>query len=248
MNKNIVISNSKGGAGKSTVSAFLAMISSNSGLKTIMIDSGWQRHSTKVFLHDEQISKNLLDGLKNKKILKECVYTINEKLDIIPATINMNNFSDEFSNITGDKKNLIFKTVLDPTLSNYDICVFDTESSLGALTRNALVLADIIIIPIRDGDCIVEAEKLLQTIDDMQQLYPNHMFVSKIFIFPVIKPFLSRDYNQILNEAKRTLKHDFLMPVKYHSALYTSNSKKAFNREGKAYKDYEKSLQGAWII
>lgn len=243
MNKNIVVSNSKGGAGKSTVSEYLALISSRAGKKTLLIDAGYQRHSSNAFLSDEQIKHNLLDGLRNKRLMPKCVYNISENLDLIPATINLNNFSDEFGNIQEYQKELIFKTVLSPTLAHYSNCIFDTESSLGVLTRNALIMANVLIIPIVDKYSVDEALKLLETLETLKESYGDFMNLEKIYVLPVMKRFLSMDYIKILNIARREIREAFLLPVKYHSQIFLGDNKTLFDIRGGVYKDYKKSLE-----
>lgn len=235
----IVIANSKGGAGKSVTSIMLSEISKRLGLKTLLIDAGYQRHSTLHFLKDHPgIDKyNLLTALLDKETMRKSIYRVHDNLDVIPATVRLADFSEYF-NI--DRKDLIFTAMLAKEIDKYDVCIFDTESSLSPLTRNSLIIADILIIPIWDRGSVDEAVKLMTIMDDLAGAYTKYMHVQKTFILPVMQRTFNFDMKKILNYAKESISADlFLRPVKFHRDIFLGND----YTMGPAFNDYKKSLE-----
>lgn len=233
----VVISNSKGGVGKSISSIFIAELSSRLGKSTLLVDAGYQATTSNHFLNGDlaiRQDKNLLRALIGDIKPKDSVVKIKENLDLIPGVIDLTDFTDH---VKIKDKDLIIKAVMKTVFNQYNNVIFDTESSLGSLTRNVYHVADIAVIPVYDAKSIDEARK---TADNIIALNSN---IEKMFILPVMKRTLSRSFSKILSQAHEKLNDiEFLHPIGYFKEIYEGDVNKAV--AGKAMKDYEKSIGG----
>lgn len=211
----VVITNSKGGVGKSVSSIFVAELSARLGKNTLMVDAGYQATTSNHFLNGDlavRQNKNLLRALMGDIKPKDSVVKIKENLDIIPGIIDLTDFTDH---VKIKDKDLVIKAVMKSVFDKYENVIFDTESSLGSLTRNVYHVADIAIIPIYDSKSIDEAQK---TADNIEALNSN---IKKMYILPVMKRTLSRSFAKILRQAYEKLDGiDFLMPIMYYKEIY----------------------------
>jgi cellulose biosynthesis protein BcsQ len=229
------VANSKGGAGKSTLSIAMSLIYSSRG-RTLLIDSGYQCACTQYFLSNNNDIKNynLLETLIDKKKLKKSIFKISDTLDIIPATIRLNDFASHFKTKDID---LLFRAVLSPTLLTYDYIVIDTESTLNALTRNALIIADYILIPFLDARSVTEAQTVIENMKVILSTYGDFMNLKNIYIVPVARK-LNIDYHKVLKKARQELsRYKILKPVKYDSRIFHGGA-----ITGRALASYKKSI------
>lgn len=233
----IVISSSKGGVGKSVSSIFVAELSSRMGKNTLLVDAGYQATTSNYFLNNDyelRKEKNLFNVLIGNIKPKDSIIKIKENLSLIPGFIDLTDFSDH---VKIKDKDLIIKAVFSKVFNDYDNVIFDTESSLGSLTRNVYHVAEIAVIPIYDSKSIDEARK---TIDNIIALNSN---IKKTYILPVMKRMLSRSFSKILAQAKEKLDDiDFLQPIMYYKDIFEGDMEKAVS--GKAIANYEKSVGG----
>lgn len=233
----VVITNSKGGVGKSVSSIFVAELSAKLGKNTLMVDAGYQATTSNHFLNGDisvRQDKNLLRAIVGDIKPKDSIVRIKDNLDIIPGIIDLTDFTDH---VKIKDKDMVVKAVMRSVFDKYENVIFDTESSLGSLTRNVYHVADIAIIPIYDSKSIDEAQK---TADNIDALNSN---IRKMYILPVMKRTLSRSFAKILRQAHEKLNGiEFLMPILYYKEIYEGDVNKAVS--GKAMINYEKSIGG----
>lgn len=232
----IMITNSKGGVGKSVSSIFAAELSSRMGKNTLIVDAGYQATTSNFFLDNDiaiRKDKNLLHALTGTIKPKDAIVQIRENLALIPGEINMADFADH---IKIKDKDLIVKATLSTIFSKYENVIFDSESNLGSLTRNIFNVADVAVFPVYDGTSVIEARK---TADNIAALSSS---IKKMYVLPVMKRRFSRVFSEILNDAKNKL-HDieFLPPISYYNDLYKGDYNKAVY-SGKAINEYKKSI------
>jgi len=142
--KTILISNRKGGVGKSTTAVNLSAYFSKNGYKVLLIDLDTQSHLQfglglkKKFKRG--MHKLFLDGDVQGVVQK----TDFENLYFIPANIN-------FDTSKLDPSTDTLKNILDmiKIMYEYDICIIDTPPTSDVLLNNALYASDYVIVPMQ---------------------------------------------------------------------------------------------------
>jgi len=147
MNKIIAISNEKGGVAKTTTTLSLGASVAELGNRVLLIDLDAQANLTLALGFEpgesEKTSSEVL--LDNVPLLEACKKTGVPNVDLVPSSSRIET-SEQFlpmrTNYTGIL-NEAFKAGSLP----YDYIIMDCPPALGAITKNALAAADMLIIP-----------------------------------------------------------------------------------------------------
>lgn len=141
--KKIVITNQKGGVGKSTTALNLGFGLINKGYKVLFIDLD-QQGNLSFSLNANFNDYNLLELLTdNNKDIRDFIQHFDE-FDVVsshPALASAD------LKITEIGKEYRLKEVLASIEQDYDYCIIDTPPSLGVLNINAMVVGDYAIVP-----------------------------------------------------------------------------------------------------
>jgi chromosome partitioning protein len=149
LSRIIALVNQKGGVGKSTTAVNLGAALGVQGHRVLVVDSDPQGNTTTGF----GIDKSLLRGDVYTVLMQEAttedviVKTEIEKLDLVPATINL--AGAEIELVSGLSRETRLRAALRPIASRYDFVLIDCPPSLGLLTINALTAAEEIVIPVQ---------------------------------------------------------------------------------------------------
>lgn len=156
------VTNQKGGIGKSTTAQNIgAGLNSIYKKRVLLIDLDPQENLSLATGSRKIAGKNILEVLRGNVQAEDCIQTIREGLDIIPATIDLYNADKEFAGaIAGGKK---LKRGIASIKDRYDYIIIDTPPALGVLTVNALTVADKVVIPAQADLFSLEAIKQLRT-------------------------------------------------------------------------------------
>ncbi|HEY1057516.1 MAG TPA: ParA family protein [Limnobacter sp.] len=174
-----VVFNQKGGVGKSTITANLAAIAANAGLKTLLIDLDPQGNSTQYITGQggealEYSLADLFDQALNFKIrpkqasefISETPY---ENLDVLASHPAL-----EELQVKLESRYKIFKLreALDELGSRYDRIYIDTPPALNFFSRSALIAANSVLVPF---DCDEFSRRALYNLlDSLNEIRADH--------------------------------------------------------------------------
>ena len=171
----IVVTNQKGGVGKSTTCENLGIGLAMEGKKVLLVDTdpqgsltismGWQQP-------DElptTLSTLMQKAMNDQPIQPgEGILHHAEGVDLIPANIELAGLEVALVNSMNREKML--KQVLESAKREYDFILLDCMPSLGMLTINALAAADTTLIPVQAQYLSAKGlEQLLQTVGKVRR-------------------------------------------------------------------------------
>ena len=145
MAKIIAIINQKGGVGNTTTVDAICSGLSKKGCKVLSIDLDSQCNYSFTTGIAEGASNNALDVLSKKKGIDECVRKT-DRGDVVPSSPSLVSIDMHIPYHVPDRL-LRLKSALEKVSGKYDYIVIDTPPGLGTLTLNALIAADICVVP-----------------------------------------------------------------------------------------------------
>ncbi|MEZ4358357.1 MAG: AAA family ATPase [Eubacteriales bacterium] len=145
----IAIANQKGGVGKTTTAINLSACIADCGKRVLLLDCDPQGNSTSGLGIDKaEVEKSAYDILLNDVDIKDTIlHTVQERLDIVPANINL--VGAEIELVPVMAREYILKKALETLKDEYDYAFIDCPPSLGLLTVNSLCAANKILVPIQ---------------------------------------------------------------------------------------------------
>jgi len=149
MAKRLLVANSKGGVGKSTVAINTADLLNEKGYKVLLVDTDAQGHcSISLGKNPLKYYNTIFELLKEEAAINECIHTLYENLDILPSNLNLFDIDEVLS----VRKKLTPHFALQKNLKLvddlYDYIVIDSPPNLGMMAYNAIIASDFIIIPV----------------------------------------------------------------------------------------------------
>lgn len=181
----VSVSNMKGGVAKTSTSVHLAQFLALEGYRTLLIDLDPQASATQAFgyladlmLEEENtVSPALLDDpsiitkpLDQGGLIRQTYWA---GLDLIPAQLGLQNVdfmlpTAEINPALGAKQDRL-KNALRLIKDRYDVIVLDSPPSLGMLSFNSVVAADLLLIPVPPA--MYELSSSIQFFRTLEQLF-----------------------------------------------------------------------------
>ncbi|MFN6963401.1 MAG: ParA family protein [Pyrinomonadaceae bacterium] len=162
----IVITNQKGGVGKTTTAINLSAACAAAGKRVLLIDLDPQSNSSLSFMDPDSVNGGAYELFTEKeRPFAEFVYPTNvERLDLVPARINLAKLE---AKLVGDFDAIYrLRDRVDQIRDRYDLIFIDTPPTLGLITVNALVAANYFMIPIQSSYFAMEGtDDLLETVE-----------------------------------------------------------------------------------
>ena len=143
--KVFCVANQKGGVGKSTTADALAAYFKAEpwNLRVLAIDLDSQCNLTWAHgIDPNELSVTVREVLSGEADIKKAI--VKGRVDIIPASAHVAVTDDMFGSKRKERR---LKKLLSELEDDYDVVVLDTPPALGLMSVNALVAADVLVIP-----------------------------------------------------------------------------------------------------
>ena len=203
--KILAIINQKGGVGKSTVAANLAVALAAAlgamNKEVLLVDLDPQGNATSGYGIDKrELDGCVYDALLGETPVEEVILAcVGKGVDVLPSTINLAGAEVELVNEMARENRL--KSALGSLRGRYDYILIDCPPSLGLLTINALVAADKLLVPIQ---CEFYAlEGVTKLLDSMNRV--KKMLNPSLDIFGIVMTMYDSRTNlsnQVVNEVR----------------------------------------------
>ena len=207
----IVITNNKGGVGKTTITYGLAQALAKRNKNVLLIDSDPQGSLSRRSGHEpkEYTDCSLYNCLENilrqkdKEIIEYISKTDNRNIDILTGDIRLNINRNEVAMVFM-RANFVYKKLLDAirSLMKYDFILIDTSPSVGAEYTQILVGSDYVLIPITTSrDSIEGIDSIVTSFNDCRTFNPELKLLGIIFNDVSLRSAIAKD---IIPEIKDT--------------------------------------------
>ena len=186
--KVIAVANQKGGVGKTTTTANVAIGLARNGQEVLIVDFdpqgdltaslGWKNNDAL----ENTVSTMLDDYINDKEIhYPSLILTHSEDVDVIPANIELADFEMRLVSVINREQ--VLPSCLEPLRDRYDYILIDCPPSLGMLTVNALSATDQVLIPVQAQYLPAKGmTKLLQTISKVQRKINSSLSIAGVAI------------------------------------------------------------------
>ncbi len=184
----IVVSNQKGGVGKTTSTVNIAAALASRGAKVLVIDADPQGNASTALGVDHRsgtpsIYEAILDSTPLADVMQPCPDL--EGLYCVPATIDLAGADIELVSVVRREFRLAdaVKNFLAGPGQDFDYVFVDCPPSLGLLTLNAMVAATEVLIPIQCEYYALEGlTQLIKTVDMVKQHLNPQIHISTIVL------------------------------------------------------------------
>ncbi len=168
----IAVVSKKGGVGKTTTSVSLSAALARTGQRVLLVDL------------DPNAGASLSLGLDRRNFgagaaglfagethaFDTILETETEGLEVIPASVDLRSVEGDLTHLR--QKELVLGRALEPVRRRYDTIFLDCPSSLGLLSRNALVASDGFLVPAVPHFLALEGlEQIVATAERLRQRY-----------------------------------------------------------------------------
>ncbi len=208
--KVVSVANQKGGCGKTTTAANIAINLSQDGNKVLLVDLDPQGNlTTSLGIKKNMLENTIYDVMVRGEYSKNVIIkTVYNDLYIIPSTMDLATAEIELVSKIGREYSLDRYL---KGLTTYDVVIIDTPPSLGLFTINALTASDYILIPIQAEFFALEGLTQLMRVFDLVRERLN----SRLRIIGMVIT---------MYDARTRSSHEIVDDVKKHHGNYVFDS------------------------
>ena len=192
--QTIAVTNQKGGVGKTTVTAHLAVALARRGRDVLAVDLDPQGYLTRHFGLKDELYRADVDNValhltdQGRGPLAGLVEETEEGVDLIPSNYDMRGVSDALSNARNRERRL--EGVLGGLDEDaFDFVIVDSPPNLGVLTDNAVLAARQLLIPIQAEDSSLDA--LDMALDEVEEI--ESAFGIDVDVLGIVPNLVPRD-------------------------------------------------------
>ena len=232
--KTVLISNRKGGVGKTTTTINIASVLAKKGYKTLIVDLDTQSH-IQFGLGVKKPLKGIHSALvKNENIENYLQKSVFKNLYFVPADMNMD------TNLQIDE-NLLREKLKD---LNFDYCLIDTPPTNDLMLKSAMIASDFVIVPMQ-----TEYLGYVGAIQFLKLFYKMASNINTNFTFLGVVPTLYnksiKEHNQIIKQLQKKLGNEKVLPpirkdFKLSKSFIKGKPIIYFDEKSRGAKDYEK--------
>lgn len=168
----ISVFTNKGGVAKTTTTLSLGHALAIKGVKTLIADIDSQCNSSEPFFGVDP-RNNLMDVFTDTASIDKCVRPLvfQENLFCLPNTSAFGTLEPKLMRMGADGFMVFKEKARDFCKNNFDITIIDCPPGYGIMTMNALVAADLAIVPVEAGsrNAIRGLMTALEVIDDIKK-------------------------------------------------------------------------------
>ena len=179
MTEIIVVTNQKGGVGKTSTASALVSGLAEKGYRVLAIDMDPQGNLGFCLGAEIENSPTVYELMKKTLPIEKIIQRKNG-IDIIPSNILLSGAELEFNDIG---RELLLKCGISSITASYDFIVIDTPPALNILTVNAYTASSSLIIPmVPEILSLLGISQLRETIEIVKKLYNPNMKILGILL------------------------------------------------------------------
>lgn len=177
----IAVMSTKGGVGKTTLTALLAALFADMGLRVLLIDADVQPSLSKFYPLKRQAPAGLTQAIIKQSVTEECISdTMIDNLSIV--------LSDDHEGMLQpwlmsrvDNTDRLSLALASPYMmdDHFDVCLIDTQGAVGPLQNNAALAANKILLPVVP-DTLSARELSSGTMELIKRLEPTPALRNRI--------------------------------------------------------------------